>query len=171
VIIHITEEGAVPAKARCQIIVRYYECDPLGHVNHAMYVHYFEVGRLQAMAEAGLPFSDILQQGYTVVASDMYVQYKAPAQYNDVLDIQSYITRFRGARMTWQQELYRHASGELLALAEVNGAFTLANGRPVRIPPAMRTLLDAVYMPDAAWPTSHLRRPSSSAPLQGEERP
>ncbi len=46
----------MPAKARCQITVRHYECDPLGHVNHAMYVHYFEVGRLTAMADAGLPF-------------------------------------------------------------------------------------------------------------------
>jgi acyl-CoA thioester hydrolase len=159
----------MPAKARCQLTVRYYECDPLGHVNHAVYVHYFEVGRLQAMAEAGLPFADVMQQGYTVVASDIYVQYKAPALYNDVLDIQSYITQFRGARMTWQQELYRHASGELLALAEVNGAFTLANGRPVRVPPAMRTLLDAVYIPEAAWAASRLRRSSSSAPPEGEE--
>jgi acyl-CoA thioester hydrolase len=166
---NITEEDAVPAKARCQLTVRYYECDPLGHVNHAMYVHYFEVARLQAMAEAGLPFSDVVQQGYTVVASDIYVQYKVPALYNDVLDIQSYIIGFRGARMTWQQELYRHASGDLLALAEVNGAFTLANGRPVRIPPAMRTLLDAVYMPDAAWTSSRVRRSSSSAHMEGEE--
>src|SRR5687767_14884095 len=71
---YITEEDPVPAKAHCQLTVRYYECDPLGHVNHAMYVHYFEVGRLQAMAEAGLPFADVMQQGYTVVASDIYVQ-------------------------------------------------------------------------------------------------
>jgi acyl-CoA thioester hydrolase len=161
----------VPAKAHCQITVRYYECDPLGHVNHAMYVHYFEVGRLQAMAGAGLPFADVIQQGYTVVASDIYVQYKAPALYNDVLDIQSYITRFRGARMTWQQELYRHTSGALLALAEVNGAFTLANGRPVRVPPAMRTLLDAVYMPDAAWTASRGHRSSSPAPLESAAHP
>jgi acyl-CoA thioester hydrolase len=159
----------MPAKARCQITVRYYECDPLGHVNHAVYVHYFEVGRLQAMAAAGLPFASVLQQGYTVVASDIYVQYKAPAVFDDVLEVQSYITHFRGARMTWQQELYRHASGELLALAEVNGAFTLANGRPVRVPPAMRTLLEAVYVPEAAWAPSHPRRASVSWLLEREK--
>ena len=61
----------MPAKARCQITVRHYECDPLGHVNHAMYVHYFEVGRLTAMADAGLPFGAVLKQGYTVVAVDI----------------------------------------------------------------------------------------------------
>jgi acyl-CoA thioester hydrolase len=151
----------VSAKAHWQITVRYYECDPLGHVNHAVYVHYFETARLQAMAAAGLPFSDVIKQGYTVVASDIFVQYKAPAVVDDVLETQSYITHFRGARMTWQQELYRCTSGELLAVAEVNGAFTLANGRPIRIPPAMRTLLDAVYVPEAAWSSSRQARRSS----------
>jgi acyl-CoA thioester hydrolase len=153
-------------KSRCHITVRYYECDPLGHVNHAMYVHYFEVARLQAMAEAGLPFADVTRQGYTVVASDIYVQYKAPAFFDDHLEVQSYITHFRGARMTWQQELYRQASREVLALAAVNGAFTLANGRPVRVPPVMRTLLEAVYIPAAAWPVSRHRR--ASAPLSSD---
>ena len=139
------------AKSHLQFTVRYYECDPLGHVNHAVYVNYFEMGRLEAMAAAGLSFSSVMQQGYGVVASDLFVQYKIPALDADVLELQSYITQFRGARMTWQQELYRCSSGELLALAEVNGAFTRSDGRPIRIPPEMRCRLEAVYLPDAAW--------------------
>jgi acyl-CoA thioester hydrolase len=148
----------MPLKARSQITVRHYECDPLGHVNHAVYVHYFEVGRLEAMAEAGLPFAVILKQGYTVVAVDIYVQYKAPAFSNDVLEVESYITSFHGALMTWQQAIHRRADGTLLARAEVNGAFTRADGRPTRIPPAMRSVLEAVYLPEAEQPGLHQRR-------------
>ena len=148
----------MPAKARCQITVRHYECDPLGHVNHAMYVHYFEVGRLTAMANAGLPFGAILKQGYTVVAVDIYVQYKAPAFADDVLEVESYITDFHGALTTWQQAIHRRADGVLTAVAEVNGAFTRADGRPTRIPPVMRTLLEAVYVPDAVPLVSRQRR-------------
>src|SRR5215468_9308866 len=140
----------MPAKAHCQITVRHYECDPLGHVNHATYVHYFEVGRLTAMAAVGLPFGTILKQGYTVVAVDLYVQYKAPAFSDDVLDVESCITSFHGALMTWQQAIYRRADGVLVAVAEVNGAFTRSDGRPTRIPPSLRTLLEAVHVPDAA---------------------
>ena len=148
----------MPAKARCQITVRHYECDPLGHVNHAMYVHYFEVGRLNAMADAGLPFGAILKQGYTVVAVDIYVQYKAPAFTDDVLEVESYITDFHGALMTWQQAIRRCTDGVLVALAEVNGAFTRTDGRPTRIPPAMRTLLEAVHVPDTALVRQRQRR-------------
>src|SRR5262245_12485006 len=148
----------MPAKAHCQITVRHYECDPLGHVNHAAYVHYFEVGRLTAMAAAGLPFGAILKQGYTVVAVDIYVQYKAPAFSDDVLEVESYITSFHGALMTWQQAISRRTDGVLLALAEVNGAFTRADGRPTRIPPTMRAALETVYLPEAAQPALRQRR-------------
>ncbi len=140
----------MPAKARLQFTVRHYECDPLGHVNHAVYVHYFEMGRLEAMAAAGLPFSAIIKQGYAIVAANIFVQYKAPALAEDILEVQSCISHFRGARTIWQQALYRCGSGELLAQAEVNGAFTRSDGGPVRIPSAMRRALETLYLPEAA---------------------
>lgn len=154
----------MPAKAHCQLTVRHYECDPLGHVNHATYVHYFEVGRLTAMAAAGLPFGTILKQGYTVVAVDLYVQYKAPAFTDDVLDVESCISSFHGALMTWQQAISRRVDGILVAVAEVNGAFTRADGRPTRIPPAMRALLDTVCVPDETPGRLRQRRRQSPSP-------
>jgi len=154
----------MPAKAHCQITVRHYECDPLGHANHAAYVHYFEVGRLAAMAAAGLPFGTVLEQGYAVVAVDIYVQYKAPAFTDDVLDVESCITAFHGALMTWQQAIYRQADELLVAVAQVNGAFTRADGRPTRIPPAMRALLEAVCVPDETRGRRRQRRWHSPSP-------
>jgi acyl-CoA thioesterase FadM len=57
----------MPTKASCHLTVRHYACDPLGHVNHAVYLHYFAVGRLDAMAKAGVPFAEVLTQGYVVL--------------------------------------------------------------------------------------------------------
>ena len=151
------KDRRMPAKARLEFTVRYYECDPLGHANHAVYVNYFEMGRLEAMADAGLPFSSVMKQGYAVVASDIFVQYKIPALMEERVEVQSCIVQFRGARMTWQQELFRCSGGALLAQAVVNGAFTRSDGRPVRVPPSMRSLLETVYLPDAAWPPPHWR--------------
>lgn len=147
----------MPVKARHQFAVRYYECDPLGHVNHAVYVSYFEMGRLEAMAACGLPFSDIMKQGYALVASDIFVQYKMAAVLEDQLEVQTYITSFRGARSVWQQELYRCRDHVLLAQAVVNGAFTTADGRPIRVPAHLRQPLEAYYLPDKAWPPPRWR--------------
>ncbi len=142
----------MPAKARHQFTVRYYECDPLGHVNHAVYVSYFEMGRLEAMAACGIPFSDIMKQGYALVASDVFVQYKKPALLEDELEVQTCITGYRGARSVWQQEIFRCCDNALIAQALVHGAFTRADGRPIRVPPHIRQRLDAHYLPDEAWP-------------------
>ncbi len=147
----------MPAKARHQFTVRYYECDPLGHVNHAVYVSYFELGRLEAMAACGLPFSDIIKQGYALVASDIFVQYKMAAVLEDQLEVQTCITDFRGARSVWQQELYRCRDNALLAQAMVSGAFTTAEGRPIRVPAHIRQSLEAYYLPDDAWPPPRWR--------------
>ncbi len=139
------------AKACHQFTVRYYECDPLGHVNHAVYVSYFETGRLEAMAASGVPFSDIMNRGYALVASDIFVQYKIAAVLEDQLEVQSWIADFRGARSIWHQELYRRHDNALLAQAIVNGAFTTADGRPVRVPAHIRQCLEAYYLPNAPW--------------------
>jgi YbgC/YbaW family acyl-CoA thioester hydrolase len=138
----------MPAKARHQFTVRYYECDPLGHVNHAVYVSYFETGRLEAMTACGLPFSDIMKQGYALVASDIFVQYKMAAVLEDQLEVHTWITGFRGARSVWYQELYRCRDNALLAHSVVNGAFTNAAGRPIRVPAHIRQPLEAYYLPD-----------------------
>ncbi|ETX03941.1 acyl-CoA thioesterase [Candidatus Entotheonella palauensis] len=138
-------------KSHLRFKVRYYECDPLGHVNHAAYVSYFEMGRLEAMAACGVPFSDVMKQGYALVASDIFVQYKMAAVLEDQLELQTWITDFRGARSVWHQELYRCRDNALLAQAVVNGAFTTADGRPIRVPTHIRQQLEAYYLPDRAW--------------------
>lgn len=141
----------MPVKFHLRFKVRYYECDPLGHVNHAVYVSYFETGRLEAMAACGLPFSDLMKQGYGLVASDIFVQYKIAAVLEDQLEVQTCIVGFRGARSVWQQELYRCRDNALLAQAVVNGAFTTSDGRPVRVPAHIQRQLEAYYLPDCAW--------------------
>ncbi|ETW93901.1 MAG: hypothetical protein ETSY1_37240 [Candidatus Entotheonella factor] len=141
----------MPAKFHHQFTVRFYECDPLGHVNHAVYVSYFEMGRLEAMAACGVPFSELMKQGYALVASDIFVQYKTAAVLEDQLELQTWIIDFRGARSIWQQELYRCRDHTLLAQAVVNGAFTTADGRPIRVPAHIRQPLEAYYLPDSAW--------------------
>jgi acyl-CoA thioesterase FadM len=110
------------------------------------------------MAQVGMPFSAVLKQGYTVVATEVLVHYKAPAFADDVLALQSWITGFRGARMFWRQELHRQNTGELLAWGEVTGAFTLSDGRPVRIPPAAQALLETLHIPAASQTKPSRRR-------------
>ena len=139
----------MPAKARCQITVRHYECDPLGHVNHAMYVHYFEVGRLTAMADAGLPFSAILKQGYTVVAVDIYVQYKMPGLFGRCPGGGKLYYRFPWRADDMAASYPPPRRWRPCCCGGSEWRFYAGGWASDPHPSAMRTLLETVYVPDA----------------------
>ena len=66
--------------ARHCLKVRHYEADAYEHVNHANYVHYLEVGRLEALESLGISLQEMRRQGYLIVARDLSVRFHAPAR-------------------------------------------------------------------------------------------
>ena len=136
--------------ARLQLKVRHYEVDPYGHVNHAQYVHYLEVARIEALEALGLSLPDMRRQGYLILAADLSVKYLAPARSGDTLEIVTYVREIRGARSIWVQEIRDATSQRPLVTAEVTGAFATEDGRPARVPASFRAKLSALCVPDAA---------------------
>ena len=51
---------------RTPIKVRFYELDPYGHLNHAVYVNHFEVGRVECLESLGWGLDALQQQGNVV---------------------------------------------------------------------------------------------------------
>ena len=136
--------------ARLQLKVRHYEIDQYGHVNHAQYVHYLEVARIEALEALGLSLPDMRRQGYLILAADLSVKYLAPARSGDTLEIVTCVREIRGARSIWVQEIHEATSQRLLVTAEVTGAFATEDGRPARVPASFREKLLALCVPDAA---------------------
>lgn len=133
--------------ARLRLKVRHYEVDEYGHVNHANYVHYLEVGRVEALAAVGLSLPEMRRQGYLIVAVALGIRYHAPAYPGETLEIVTAIREIRGARSIWAQEIREVASGRLLVTAEVTGAFTTHAGRAVRMPAAFAERLATLLGP------------------------
>jgi acyl-CoA thioester hydrolase len=127
--------------------VRHYEVDGYGHVNHATYVHYLETARLEALEALGLSLEEMRRQGYRIVATDLAVRFHAPARSGETLELETHISEFRGVRSLWRQKIREAGSRRLLVSAEVTGAFTTEDGRPIRIPPAFREKLMTLFLP------------------------
>jgi len=136
--------------ARLRLKVRHYEVDQYGHVNHAQYVHYLEVARIEALDTLGLSLGEMRKQGYLILAADLSVKYLAPARSGDTLEIVTYVREIRGARSIWIQEIREAESQRPLVTAEVTGAFATEDGRPARTPASFREKLSPLCVPDAA---------------------
>jgi YbgC/YbaW family acyl-CoA thioester hydrolase len=129
---------------RTTLDVRFSELDLYGHVNHAVYVSYFEVARTEALAFCDVPIEVMAERGYRVVVTAIDVRYRRAATIGDRLTVETAISEQRRASSTWSQRILR--DDEVLVTAEVTVAVTDEAGRPTKPPdwlfPALKPLLD-----------------------------
>ncbi len=131
------------------ITVRFCELDPYGHVNHSVYVQYFEAGRVEALQEAGFGL-DRLQNdlNLTMVVVEIRTRFHASALLGDVLRIESGLSDVGRVKATWRQRVMR--GDELICSQEMVSGSLSVEGRPVRFPAEMVEGLDQYRVP-ADW--------------------
>jgi acyl-CoA thioester hydrolase len=126
------------------IDVRFSEIDPYGHVNHAVYLTYFEVARTEALVHCGLPIQGLAQHGFHMVVTELSVRFRGPAGPGDRLTVETTVSALRRARAIWSQRILRDT--EVLVTAEITIGVTDRAGRPTRPPdwlfPTLQPLLD-----------------------------
>lgn len=113
------------AHHRTEHRVRFHELDPYDHVNHAIYVTYFEIGRVDALAAVELGLTALKEVGYQLVVV-----------------ISTGVSDFGRASTVWSQEIHR--GGDRIASGTVTAAITDTDGRPTRPPTWIFERLEAL---------------------------
>lgn len=136
--------------------VRFSECDPLGHVNNAVYLNYLEQVAIDHGSSLGWSGNELnASAGAVFVARKHEITYHQPAFENDWLLVCTWPTDMRGARGMRSYTVSRFAGDragwvdrrlpfaempvvdkrDLIVTAQTEWAFmNVATGRPVRIP-------------------------------------
>ena len=123
------------------IAVRFYELDPYRHLNHSVYIQYFETGRIDLFKEMGWSLTQMSDLGTQIVVVSIETQFMAPGVENDELIVESWVEEVKRVSMRFGQRIVR--GDEVLATQKVLGACTSLDGRPKRIPDELLTgLLD-----------------------------
>lgn len=124
--------GAMIGEHTIEIRVRYHETDGQGHVHHATYLNYFELGRTELLRVAGQDYASLEKKGLRLVVSEMTCRYFRPCRFGDVLSLRTRVVRAKGARVIHQ---YHLSLGKVLV---AEGRSTVANvdaaGRVKRLP-------------------------------------
>ena len=136
--------------------VRFHECDPLGHVNNAVYLNYLEQVAIDHAAAVGWPAERLRREvGAVFVARRHEIDYLRPAFEGDTLRVRTWPEEMSGARgvrvyditradgepgeqvdrLLSPEELVPTPPGQILVRARTEWAFmNVATGRPQRIP-------------------------------------
>ncbi|NCF26667.1 MAG: tol-pal system-associated acyl-CoA thioesterase [Gammaproteobacteria bacterium] len=122
--------------------VYYEDTDCAGIVYHASFLRFMERARTEWLRSHGFDLPDLrIEHGVLFTVSRLRIEYLRPAQFNDLLDVGLRLTRFGGASLLLDQNVYRNPR-ELLCRAEVRIACVDATTmRPRPIPQAVCTEL------------------------------
>lgn len=121
------------------IRVRFAELDPYHHVNHTVYVTYFEVARVEAMEACGVSLMALQAEGWQLVVTELEVRFRQPAVGGDSLSVDCSISEMSGASCRWVQRVRR--GDTVLVEGRLRTGVTDATGRPQRMPSELRAAL------------------------------
>ncbi len=129
-----------PPTTETAIAVRSGEIDSFGHVNHAVYLHYFEHARYEALQAAGFRWQLLRENDWQIYVVRIEVDYLAQAMRGDVLYVKTWAEGFRRTTMTLGQEIRRHEDTDtvVVARAKVNAVWIGPDRRPMRVPEVVR---------------------------------
>ncbi|MEM7239662.1 MAG: tol-pal system-associated acyl-CoA thioesterase [Pseudomonadota bacterium] len=130
----------MPHSFSCKV---YYEdTDLQGIVYYANYLRFIERARTEALAAYGIDQTDLIaRDGLMFVVRRIEADYLQPARFGDTLDVETRVASVGAASLVMSQEVLR--SGLALFRAKVSVAVISRNGRPSRMPGAMRQILRA----------------------------
>ncbi len=122
-----------------EIRVRWSELDPYHHVNHAVYLTYFESARIEALEEIGFGMDRLKADGRQIVVTDLAVRFLVPATAGELLEVETAVAEVRRASTVWRQRIL--GEGTPYVTAVLTGAITDLEGRPRRVPEAFAVAL------------------------------
>lgn len=98
-----------------EVTVRFAETDAQGVAHNAVYLVWFEVGRVDYLARFGGGYPAVQAQGVEALTIEAHVRYVAPARFADRLRIHLRCSELRGARFRYEYAITNVDSGDLVA--------------------------------------------------------
>jgi acyl-CoA thioester hydrolase len=117
---------------RCSDTIRFADCDPQGHVNHAKFATYMETGRAGIIRDPALP---LLVEGATSVMVRLEIDYLREMHYPGTVEIGSAVAEIGRSSYVFTHALYR-GDGACTATGRVTMALIDRETRRARpLPP------------------------------------
>lgn len=110
-------------KLSCELKVRSYELDGFGHVNHAVFLNYYEQARVEYLGQQSLSFESMLDEGCLFVIARAEVDYLKPLTTSDRIEITGSIDEVGNSSVVLRQEMLKLPGGELVSRGKFVAVF------------------------------------------------
>jgi acyl-CoA thioester hydrolase len=123
--------------------VRYADTDAAGIVHYARYLAYLEVARAEALRALGVAPEAVAAFSVAARVLEAKLHYRAPARFDDLLDVGARVTKVSDTRFHWAYEIRRNSDQQMVLTAETEHCWSDGGPSPraSSIPPWVRDAL------------------------------
>ena len=132
-------DNAMAISCDTLIRVRYAETDAMGIVHHAVYPVWMELGRSDLLRQLGQSYAQWEAQGVFMAVGELKVRYRAPARYDELVNIRTWVREAGRRKVVFGYEVSR--DGVRLVEGETVHLVVGPDGRGRTIPDAMLELV------------------------------
>lgn len=118
--------------------VRYAETDAMGIVHHSSYIVYFEEARSHYSRVRGMDYADFERSGYWLAVSEVYVRYRMPARYAQVITARCWVEEFKSRSVIFAYEIVDAESGAVLVTGQTKHICITHEGQVTKLPESWR---------------------------------
>jgi acyl-CoA thioester hydrolase len=122
--------------------VRFAETDAQGVVWNGHYLTYFDVAMTEYLRAMGLAYQEAVGEGYEFVLARFVIDYRAPAAFDDPIEVHTGITRIGRSSIAFGFDMFNADNALLLTQGEaIYVVLDRRAGAPTRVPDRFRELV------------------------------
>ena len=121
------------ARSVVRVRVRFGETDLMGIAHHASYAIYLEVARVEWLRRRGVTYAAWADRGVHLPVVELSVTYRAPARFDDELDVETVLAQVRAASVRFDYRIVRTRDATLCAQGSTRLACVGARGELRRL--------------------------------------
>ena len=126
-----------------ELRVRFAETDLQGIVFNGNYLTYYDVAWTEYFRALGLRWKDLLEMGADTVLARTTIEFKSPAEFDQVLEIYTRVSKIGNTSLTFDFEIY--PEGEDYLVGSASSLYVCIDPktlRPVRVPDPLRSRIN-----------------------------
>lgn len=143
---HALKGNGARVVSTTEIRVRYAETDQMGIAHHANYLVWCELARTDHLRNLGVSYRQLEANGLRLPVVEAALRFRAPARYDDLLQIACWIREASSRRVVFGYAVKRLPDASLLATARTALVAVDSAHAVCTIPPEVRAKL--LVMPD-----------------------
>ena len=122
-----------------KVEVRFRDCDPLGHVNNAVYLTYLEQARLFYWKSLWGFGEEQSRSSPGVILARAEIDFRLPAHYGQTLEVRVDLAAVGKTSFTYDYEIVDEQERVVASARTVQVMYDYEAARPVPIPPDIRS--------------------------------